>query len=267
MSAPPKNEGLASAETRPSSSNFTGRDERGTTKTAGETQAQSDLSAYAMMDLPQLSGAIQWEQHKVLKCIETAVSHAATCGEMLIEAKKRVPHGAWTKWIEDNTDLSHRTVSDYMTLGANSQRAANLGSIREALKLIAGEKAEERTRIHSETYVPFLGEELVAVKAEPSKAAPRQPPAIILEAEIVEPAPEPQDDEHEVVVVDGTREAAPAPKDENEFISIRVSDLKQFIADIDKGFALIRFQESNIEEAVDAGKVKFTGNGEAIMAE
>jgi Protein of unknown function (DUF3102) len=41
-------------------------------------------------------------------------STIASAGEMLIEAKDQVSHGAWGTWLSKNFDLSSRTAQHYM---------------------------------------------------------------------------------------------------------------------------------------------------------
>jgi hypothetical protein len=40
--------------------------------------------------------------------------HYRLAGEMLIEAKDQVAHGAWGRWLAKNFDLSARTAREYM---------------------------------------------------------------------------------------------------------------------------------------------------------
>src|SRR5262249_10409597 len=72
--------------------------------------------------------------------------YAIKTGELLQEAKDKLKHGKWSKWLELNCpNLPARTATDYMKLaehrsrlGPNRQRAAEL-SIRGALR--AGDAA------------------------------------------------------------------------------------------------------------------------------
>jgi hypothetical protein len=79
------------------------------------------------------------EQHTLaLQAYSSTVEHAFYAGQALAEAKKRVIHGEWLPWLEQNFDASQQTASDYMRVAANYQRAGDLpeGSIRGALKAI-----------------------------------------------------------------------------------------------------------------------------------
>ena len=71
--------------------------------------------------------------------MRTAVAHAVIAGELLIEAKRQVPHGQWLPWLRSTCGLSERTAQAYMRLArtlpelepAKAQRVADL-SLREA---------------------------------------------------------------------------------------------------------------------------------------
>jgi len=43
-----------------------------------------------------------------------AVNHAVTIGNLLIEVKSRLPHGAYTPWIEENLEVSARQARRYV---------------------------------------------------------------------------------------------------------------------------------------------------------
>lgn len=79
---------------------------------------------------------------------ENALAHAAAAGELLIEAKRALPHGGWLPWLKEHCTFSPRTAQTYMQLAQlpNAQRAAHL-SLRKATALLAIPKTElERAR-------------------------------------------------------------------------------------------------------------------------
>jgi hypothetical protein len=41
------------------------------------------------------------------------------CGDALIEAKAKVPHGGWLPWLADNCDMSERSAQLYMRIAKN----------------------------------------------------------------------------------------------------------------------------------------------------
>jgi hypothetical protein len=76
--------------------------------------------------------------------VGSAMQHAIEAGQLLIEAKKQVPRGAWLSWLEDKCEISERTAQAYMRIArqleqlddAKAQLVADL-SFRDALKQFA----------------------------------------------------------------------------------------------------------------------------------
>lgn len=50
---------------------------------------------------------------------ETALGHAREVGQLLIEAKSRVPHGSWLSWLEENCSLEVSTAQIYMRVASH----------------------------------------------------------------------------------------------------------------------------------------------------
>jgi hypothetical protein len=73
---------------------------------------------------------------------------AREAGELLLQAKELVAHGAWLPWLEANCTVSERTAQGYMRvarrwveLEAKAPRAADL-SVREAIALLSAPRSE-----------------------------------------------------------------------------------------------------------------------------
>jgi len=92
--------------------------------------------------LPVLAGEVQAAHRQVTEAAGAAVIAARTAGAALIEAKGRLPHGAWLPWLRE-IGVKPRTAQAYMQLaaldGPNAQRVAHL-TLRRALRSVA--KAE-----------------------------------------------------------------------------------------------------------------------------
>ena len=74
---------------------------------------------------------------------QSAVTHAIRAGDGLIKAKARVQHGEWLPWLEANfPDFSERSAQSYMRMARNRNAVADLGSIREAVALLAAPKVD-----------------------------------------------------------------------------------------------------------------------------
>jgi hypothetical protein len=95
--------------------------------------------------LAELAERIRAEHQSAIASIRQGAQHAMIAGELLLEAKRQLKHGDWTKWLEANCcAISDRTAQVYMHLALNRaaleakpQHAADL-SVRKALKAIAG---------------------------------------------------------------------------------------------------------------------------------
>lgn len=76
------------------------------------------------------------EQHRLAKlhAAET-IKHAVRCGELLLQQKKLLPHGEFTRWVEQNCEFSARSARAYMQVTENFQNGSALpfSSIRQAL--------------------------------------------------------------------------------------------------------------------------------------
>lgn len=78
------------------------------------------------------------------KAMKKAIEHAVTSGNALLAAKQQIPHGQWGAWVGVNFDRDQRTASRYMAVAIAAKhdaRVLSAGSIREALRLIADDRA------------------------------------------------------------------------------------------------------------------------------
>lgn len=75
--------------------------------------------------LADLAMRIDAEHSEVAVALGSAIGHAITAGEMLIEAKRQVrrAHGKWLPWLAANCSVPARTASHYMWL---AKRRADL---------------------------------------------------------------------------------------------------------------------------------------------
>lgn len=91
--------------------------------------------------LGKLAEEINAEHRACETAATAALEHAMIAGELLSEAKSRLPHGEWGAWIKENFAGSDRTARAYMRvhahrdeLEAKRQRSATLsldGALRE----------------------------------------------------------------------------------------------------------------------------------------
>jgi hypothetical protein len=76
------------------------------------------------------------------------IRHAIRCGELLLEMKRRVGHGNWLTWLEENFEASERTARNYMEI-AKSAAVADLrddATMRSALRALASSLRSKEPR-------------------------------------------------------------------------------------------------------------------------
>jgi hypothetical protein len=93
--------------------------------------------------LAALAQRIEAEHNAVATALQAALGHAIAAGELLIEAKAKVRHGQWHKWLAKNCDIPQRTCSHYMYLARRRERlcdqngnALPIRTVNEALHLL-----------------------------------------------------------------------------------------------------------------------------------
>jgi hypothetical protein len=114
------------------------------------------------MKPPELARAINERLSAMLTSFRMSVQRAMEIGEFLVEAKKRVGHGKFERWLTTNTSLPYRSAARYMSFAnqrgeieAQLGKSANLADLNltTAQRLLAppktpapeaGEKKPER---------------------------------------------------------------------------------------------------------------------------
>src|ERR1700678_1472142 len=69
--------------------------------------------------LTDISARIRVAHQATSEALKSSIEHALTAGELLIEAKKLVPHGQWLPWLEKHCEMSSRTAQLYMRVAKN----------------------------------------------------------------------------------------------------------------------------------------------------
>jgi Protein of unknown function (DUF3102) len=72
--------------------------------------------------------------------------HYRLAGEMLIEAKDQLAHGAWGRWLAKNFDMTHRTANQYMRMAANAREIGSGASkvAYTSIRHMTGQRERER---------------------------------------------------------------------------------------------------------------------------
>jgi hypothetical protein len=102
----------------------------------------ADLATTGAHDLDQLAHEINRQQQLADDHFRTSIDHALRVGQLLLDAKARVPHGEWLTWLAANTSVSDRTARGYMQLARQRQIGdrSPLG-LRDTLRAIAEPRA------------------------------------------------------------------------------------------------------------------------------
>jgi hypothetical protein len=70
--------------------------------------------------------------------VRSSMTHALRAGELLTQAKARLPHGSWLPWLKHDCHVNKRTAQGYMRLysklGSKARRVAHLPGPREKSK-------------------------------------------------------------------------------------------------------------------------------------
>jgi hypothetical protein len=102
----------------------------------------SDL-AKSERPLPTIAAEIRHDIEAADKHWQNAVRHAIRAGEGLIEAKARLPHGAWLPWLAENVPgFSARSATNYMRLARNRNAVADLVTVREAVAVLTAPRQQ-----------------------------------------------------------------------------------------------------------------------------
>ncbi len=71
---------------------------------------------------------------------ESAMAHAIRVGELLIDVKGKLPHGAWIPWLRSNWPRTVREAQNYMLVARKAKQVSHMPTLREALDSLAARK-------------------------------------------------------------------------------------------------------------------------------
>jgi hypothetical protein len=87
---------------------------------AHASAAQADsIDTARSNSLTDLAARIRAEHEATSEALKSSVEHGIAAGELLVEAKAKVPHGQWLPWLRDNCSISERTAQLYMRCAKN----------------------------------------------------------------------------------------------------------------------------------------------------
>jgi hypothetical protein len=62
---------------------------------------------------------------KISQQVKSILPKIMRIGELLVEQKQKLPHGQFTKWVEENLPFTIRTAQNYMKVFFNKERLKN----------------------------------------------------------------------------------------------------------------------------------------------
>ena len=86
---------------------------------ANKTFQTPQLPTDRSNSLADLAARIRSYHAATVAALNTSVIHAMAAGDLLIEAKAKVPHGQWLPWLAENCIISERTAQLYTKLAKN----------------------------------------------------------------------------------------------------------------------------------------------------
>jgi hypothetical protein len=88
--------------------------------------------------LARLAATANREHHLVIQSGQAMVAHAVAAGEALLEAKRIIDRGEWTRWLKESFEQSPTTANNYMRIARYKDFVLELGpeSVAAALRLV-----------------------------------------------------------------------------------------------------------------------------------
>jgi hypothetical protein len=109
--------------------------------------AGADLSEWATdLSLEDLVVAIAREHELVRSSLSNGLNHALRAGDLLLDARARIPHGQWGSWLADqdlNITMEHATT--YMRIARHRDLVIRMGAttLGQARGLLASSSARD----------------------------------------------------------------------------------------------------------------------------
>jgi len=82
------------------------------------------------MSLPvRTAERINHEHELARRHAHDAVAHAVRCGQLLLEAKQQLPHGAFMAWVKASCAFRYSTAARYMTAARQSSTGVEISTL------------------------------------------------------------------------------------------------------------------------------------------
>jgi len=99
------------------------------------------------VSLADLGARINEAHHLAIGHAGKAIEQAIACGQLLLEAKAKVPHGKWLPWLRNNISFGERSAQGYMRIAQRvppqiRNGVADFPSLRAALQALASSRRD-----------------------------------------------------------------------------------------------------------------------------
>ena len=119
-----------------------------------------------------LAGEINREHRLATGCAKEAVQHAIRCGALLLEQKKELPHGEFSKWIGIHCTFAYSTAARYMKAAAANLSGVEISSLSALFPSGRKPESASQTPPGPSPRVQAAPERTPTVSATPPRAAP-----------------------------------------------------------------------------------------------
>lgn len=164
--------------------------------------AQSKLDAMTESDLTEL---VKETNGKSVQAAKQTLLHVAQTGLVLIVLKEKKGHGRFMKEVERLTGIHHRTANNYMAIARQYRNVSKMKNVSDALRYLREVSTRAQRLDEGSSLAPSKPDLPLGATYQEAEIV-ESPSPVTIEAEIVESSiSDAQDDEMEVMVVDGTK--------------------------------------------------------------
>ena len=108
------------------------------------------MAANSAVVLADLAQEISQHEKSRRACEVKGIMHAIRMGELLIEAKKVAPHGAFRAWVQESTSVSQRMAQMYMKIAGDERIVEMIAREYETVSHLTLTQAVKLARQHKD---------------------------------------------------------------------------------------------------------------------
>jgi len=96
---------------------------------AGLAKALPGLKVMKAASRPHEVREINAEHYLAQQRAKEAIKHAVRCGELLLEQKRKLAHGQFMMWVEENCEFKYPTAARYMKAAEQSSTGVEISTL------------------------------------------------------------------------------------------------------------------------------------------